>query len=124
MKLSRRLISIAAVALLAPAGAVAASAPASAATAADCPANHLCLYNGKNVGGTMIFNGNGTTLFNNGGYFDSALLRSGAATVSSINKTTGKFCTYDASGRLNNILAPGTGGNVAANNVRWVKFCW
>ncbi len=102
---------------------LAAADPAAASAIGNCPNNTVCLYAGPNRTGTMIFEGNGSTLHDYGGYVTSGYLSEGIQTLSSANSTLGRFCTYNYSHVLTNILAPGTTGNLANHTVYWVKIC-
>lgn len=122
MKNPKKLILTAVMSAGLVAAGVAAGAPAANA-ATSCPTNYLCLYSGTNQTGTMLFMGNGSSMNNSGGYFQSSYLAGGSAVRSSVNNTLGRFCTYSASLVKTNILAAQTGGNLASTNVRYVKIC-
>jgi Peptidase inhibitor family I36 len=125
MKLaSRRLGGAAAAIAIAASGGIATAAPASAAFN-DCHTNKVCLWSGVNGTGTLLFEVDGSLMFNNPDLFwtQDALIANPHA-FSSSNRTLGKFCTYNSDGTIKtNILKPGTEGNLANNITTWVKFC-
>lgn len=104
------------------AGGVAAGAPAANA-AESCPTNYLCLYSGLNETGTLLFKGNGSTMYSTGAYYSSEYLAKGSIVRSSVNNTLGRFCTISFNNVRTNILAKQTRGNLASTNVRYVQIC-
>ena len=104
-------------------GVTLAATPAEAASIGSCPNNTVCLYAGQNLAGTMIFEGNGSTMASTGHYYTSPYLQSGVQTLSSANSTLGRFCTYTKNLALSNVLNHGTSGNLANHNVYYVKIC-
>jgi hypothetical protein len=101
------------------AGVIATAGTANAAIS-DCATNYVCIWSGANFTGTFEFAGNGTAMhdyptvyFGTGSHF----------ALSTDNTTLGRFCTYDANLNLTNILNPKTSGNIANDNVSYVKAC-
>ena len=122
MKLgSRRLFATVAALTFAAGGAVATATPASAAFN-DCPVNYLCLWLGSSGGNPMVFRGDGSLMSGKGGYWTSDALATGKRPRSSNNRTLGTFCTYSSNLVVTNILAPGTSGDLANSDVRYVRY--
>jgi hypothetical protein len=119
----RHIGAIAAVAVAVGAGMIAATGTANAAFS-DCPNNNLCLWQGSNGTGAIIFDGDGSVMHDNGGFFTSTDLQDGIQGFSSDNRTLGRFCTYNENQTaVTNSLNPQTAGNIASHVTFWVKQC-
>jgi hypothetical protein len=120
---SRRLGGAAAAVAIVAGGGIATAAPASAAFA-DCHTNKVCLWSGVNGTGMLLFEGDGSDMFNEPLFWANFDLEHNPHAFSAANRTLGTFCTYNTDKTITtNILAPGTQGNLANNVTRWVKIC-
>ena len=106
------------------AGVIATAGTANADISACTPANTLCVWTGVNFTGTLEFAVDGTVMHDNPTtYFRSALLTENPFGASTDNTTLGRFCTYDINHNLTNTLNPKTSGNIANDNVAYIKAC-
>jgi Tfp pilus assembly protein FimT len=120
---SRRMATAAVAVALAGAGLLATAGQAQAASLNDCPNNNVCLWSGPNGTGTLLFQGNGTTMHDNPTYFNSGALAQNPHAQSFVNRTLGPFCTYTDDKRETNRMGQQTFGNLSNHDTHWVKIC-
>jgi hypothetical protein len=105
------------------AGLIATGGTANAGVSA-CPNNSVCVWDVTNFYGTLEFAEDASTMHDHPNqYYSSPELEMYHYGFSTDNTSLGRFCTYNSSLQLTNILNAQTSGNISNDNVYYIKAC-